>query len=234
MSAVEGVVLGHGIAVEPGESPQRIAVGDSFGQFTVVPILHTHQDQRKDRLLGSQSSTSGLRFLQTVIELLTDGLHQSSIPCYESQDLFQHRIKVNALADELQIGEADLRIGGSHAGSFTELPAKKGPLGMAIQTRIGQNLRRDERAIHREQDSENQTTDRVAGRHTSWRPIAAVQRLRQSDVPVQSDAASQARSLLSNQLHLERQEQIAVCPRRRCRGGQPPVGELSSTARTGR
>jgi len=106
-------------------------------------------------------------------------------------------------------------------------------LGMEILTRIGQNLRRD-RAIHREQDSKNQTADRGVGRHTPRRSIATVQRLRQPDVPVQSHAAGQARSLLSNQLHLEGQEQIAVCPRRRCRGGQPPVGELSSTARSGR
>src|SRR5687768_10308964 len=87
-----------------------------------------------------------------------------------------------------------------------------GMVGTEILTRFGQNLRRDERAIHRGQDSKNQTADRGAGRHTPPRSIAAVQRLRQSDVPVQSDATGQARSLLPNQLHLEGEEQIAVCP----------------------
>ena len=69
-----------------------------------------------------------------------------------------------------------------------------GPLGMEILTRIGQNLVRDERAVPANPDSENQTADRGVGRHTARGPIAAVQRLRQSDPGRRVVAAANARA----------------------------------------
>src|SRR5258708_7191074 len=91
-----------------------------------------------------------------------------------------------------------------------------------------------ERATHRGKESEKQKTKHEDEWQTPPRPCAAKPPPRETPAAARRDAARQARSLLSNQLHLEGQEQIAVCPRRRCRRGQPPVGELSSTARTGR
>ena len=37
VGAVEGVMLGHGMAVELGESSQRVPIGDAFRQLPIVP-----------------------------------------------------------------------------------------------------------------------------------------------------------------------------------------------------
>src|SRR5437763_264915 len=51
----------------------------------------------------------------------------------------------------------------------------------------------------REANSEDQTPDRRVGRLTARRPIPAIQCLRQSQLPVQSESTTQTRPVLSDQ-----------------------------------
>ena len=64
---VEGIMLGHGLAVETGELAQCISIINAFAQFTVIPVLVTHQNERAENLLRGQSTASGFWFLQTAV-----------------------------------------------------------------------------------------------------------------------------------------------------------------------
>jgi hypothetical protein len=143
MAAVEGIVLGHGIAVKVSELTQGVSIGDPFGQFPIVPIFDAHQNEGAQHLAGGEPVASGLRFFQALIELKSDGFQKFRMLVDEVGNLFQHRIELNALAAEFQIGERGLRMGGSHADSLNALPDTRGPFSlvlMDISEPIRQNL----------------------------------------------------------------------------------------------
>src|ERR1700693_5921738 len=56
--AVEGVVLGHAMAVEVGEGAQGIAIVDAFAQLAIVPVLDAHQDEGTQSLRGGDAAAS--------------------------------------------------------------------------------------------------------------------------------------------------------------------------------
>ena len=47
---LERIVLGHRLAVEFRGSAQRVAVGDQFAQFAIIPVLDAHPQQRAQHL----------------------------------------------------------------------------------------------------------------------------------------------------------------------------------------
>src|ERR1039458_2777911 len=63
--AVEGVVLGHAVAVEVGKAAQGIAVVDAFAQLAIVPVLDAHEDEGAQGLRGGDPVTSGVGVLQS-------------------------------------------------------------------------------------------------------------------------------------------------------------------------
>ena len=128
MAAVEGIMLGHGLAVKVSELTQGVSIGDAFGQFPIVPILDAHQNEGAQHLAGGEPVASSFRFFQALIELASDVFQKFRMLVDEVGNLFQHRIELNALAAEFQIGERGLRMGGSHADSLNTLPDTIGPL----------------------------------------------------------------------------------------------------------
>jgi len=48
---VEGIMLGHWLAVQIRELAQRVPVGDSFAQFAIVPVFDAQEDQGTKHLL---------------------------------------------------------------------------------------------------------------------------------------------------------------------------------------
>jgi hypothetical protein len=60
-AAVEGVMLGHLLAVEIGERSPRYAIGDAFAQLAIIPVLHPHQNQRAQHLRGGEAAATVVR-----------------------------------------------------------------------------------------------------------------------------------------------------------------------------
>src|ERR1017187_3172343 len=67
--AVEGVVLGHTMAVDIGKAAQGRAVVDAFAQLAIVPVLDAHEDEGAQVLRGGDPVTSGVG-VGGVVELL--------------------------------------------------------------------------------------------------------------------------------------------------------------------
>lgn len=103
----------HAPAVEIGEPPQAIAVGDPFAQFAIVPVLDPLQGERAQHLLGAQPVSSRGGVLQTALKILAHDLDQFGMPVDEVGNGLQHGIELHVLVQELQIGKADLGIGRS-------------------------------------------------------------------------------------------------------------------------
>jgi hypothetical protein len=53
--AVEGLVLGHWLAMKIRELTQRHSIGNAFTQFTVVPVLDALENERPQNLFRRQS-----------------------------------------------------------------------------------------------------------------------------------------------------------------------------------
>src|ERR1022692_2155024 len=86
--AVEGVVLGHTMAVEVGKAAQGIAVINAFAQLAIVRVLDAHQDEGAQGLRGGDAAASGVGVLQSARQILAHLLDQRAwssrnptIPC---------------------------------------------------------------------------------------------------------------------------------------------------------
>ncbi len=109
--AVERVVFRDHLARELREIPQRIAVGDPFAQFPIVPVLYAHQDQRSQDLRGGHALPSGGRFLEAPRQVAPHPVDEGRVRVEEGRDGLQGGLELNPLLAERQIGEADLGIG---------------------------------------------------------------------------------------------------------------------------
>ena len=107
---VERVVLGDPLAVEGGEVPQRVAVRDPFAQFPIIPVLHAHQDHRPEYLRSRQPCPSGRGLFQASSQIAPHAFNDGAMLVEEIRDALQGGLEADALFDELQIGETDLRI----------------------------------------------------------------------------------------------------------------------------
>jgi hypothetical protein len=117
--SIESIVLGNRLAMEVSEAPQGIPVGDALAQFAVVPVLDPHQGQRTERLLSRKPVASGVGLLQTFGQIASNLLDQFCVLVDEIRDRLQHGLQLDILAQELQIGKTELRLGGSaHFFSF--------------------------------------------------------------------------------------------------------------------
>ena len=117
--AVEGIVLGHALAVEVGKVAQRIAVVDAFAQLAIVPVFDAHQDEGAQGLGGGDSATSGVGVLQSARQILAHLLDQRGMVVQESEDALQEGIEVDAVVSQFEIGETELGLGDTGHALFS-------------------------------------------------------------------------------------------------------------------
>jgi hypothetical protein len=110
---IEGIVPGHSRAVKTSKATQAVSVGDPFAQFAIVPVLHPPEDQGPEGLRGGRPPASGLGVFQASFEILADSREDLWLIVQEFGDLLEPGIESDALANELEICEADSGIGGS-------------------------------------------------------------------------------------------------------------------------
>ena len=120
--AVEGVVFGNGVAVKVREVAQGVSIVNAFAQLAIIPVLHPHEDQGAEGLRGVDAAASGERFPQAPLEILADHLDGLAMLLQQVGDGLQGSIEVEALVEELQIGEGALGVGGSHVFSVNSIP----------------------------------------------------------------------------------------------------------------
>lgn len=103
-------MLGDRLAIEVSEAPQGIPIGDSLAQFTVVPVLDPHQGQRTERLLSRKPAASCVGLLEAGRQIASNLLDQFCVLVDEIRDRLQHGLKLDVLAQKLQIGKTQLRV----------------------------------------------------------------------------------------------------------------------------
>ena len=113
---IESVVLGYAPAVKTRESAQRVSVSDSFAEFPIVLVLHSHQDQRPKHLGRGHGRAAGGRLFQTPLKILAHRLDDLWPMIEEVGDPLENRVEIDPLSEKLQISEADLRLGESCHG----------------------------------------------------------------------------------------------------------------------
>jgi len=113
---IESVVLGYAPAVKTRESAQRVSVSDSFAKFPIVPVLHSHQDQRPKHLRRGHGRAAGGRLFQTPLKILAHRLDDLWPMIEELADPLENWVEIDPLSEKLQISEADLRLGDSCHG----------------------------------------------------------------------------------------------------------------------
>jgi len=242
--SVEGIVFGNGLAVESREAAQRVPVSDALAQFAIIPALDPHESQRPEDLLGGQAASPCSWPFEPSLEIAPHPFHDLRMLVYEMRDPLQNGIELDALAHELEVGEADLRIGCSrHVDSFIKLSTVEcqsesdrtgvWPDSYFFASRPKSSEHEDTTRISGTEDREAQGGDRGPGGPAPGCDVATVQHMRQSEVSVQSDSADQARSLSSGELYLARQEHDAIGPERGCRGGQTAITKLPTAPKAG-
>src|SRR3984957_7422856 len=107
-AAAERIVLGYPITVEVGKLTQHQSVGDPFAQFTIVPVLDAHENQRAQNLLRRQSTATAPRLLQTSPQNPPDTLDKLLLIVKEFGNGLQQRLQTHALPHQLKVGKADL------------------------------------------------------------------------------------------------------------------------------
>jgi len=107
-AAVEGVMLGHRIAVEIGELTQRQAVGDPLAQLAIIPVLEAHQHQRAQHLRRRQAATAASGLLQTAHQIAPHPLDHLMLAVEETGNRLQQRLQAQALPNQFDIRKADL------------------------------------------------------------------------------------------------------------------------------
>ena len=113
---IESVMLGYAPAVKTRESAQRVSVSDSFAEFPIVPVLHSHQDQRTKHLRRGHGRAAGGRLFQTPLKILAHRLDDLWPIIEEVGHPLENRVEIDPLSEKLQISEADLRFGDSCHG----------------------------------------------------------------------------------------------------------------------
>ena len=108
--AIEGIVLGHGMAVEPGKAAQGVAIVDTLAQLAVVPVLDAHERQRTQGLLRGDAVASGVRLCQAPVQIQAHEFDESGMLLQEAGDALQTGIEVNPQTLQLEIGKAELGI----------------------------------------------------------------------------------------------------------------------------
>src|SRR6516165_151873 len=107
-SAVEGIVLGHGLAIEVRKGAQGIAVLDAFAPLAIVPVLDAHEHKRAPGLRRGTPVAAGVGVLQPAHQILAHWLDPRGWVVQEGEDALQQRVEMNALASEFKIGKAEL------------------------------------------------------------------------------------------------------------------------------
>ncbi len=240
--SVEGIVFGDGLAVESREPAQRVPVSDALAQFAIIPVLDPHESQRAEYLLGSEPASPCRGFLELALEIATHTFDELRMLIDEVRDGLQDGLELDALAHELEVGEADLGIGRSrHIDSFIRLSiidcqpesdrAHVWPDSYFFASRPESSEHENTARISGAENREDQGGDRGSGGPAPGCDVTTVQHMRQSEVPVQSDSADQAWPLSSGELYLARQEHDPVCPEGRRTRGQTAVTELSAPSK---
>ena len=109
--AVEGIVLGNGVAIEKRKGAQGEAIVDALAQVAVIPILDAHENQRAQGLRGRDAVAPSVGLFQAAFQILAHELDQSRMLLQKVSDELQSGIEVHTQTLQLEIGEAELRDG---------------------------------------------------------------------------------------------------------------------------
>src|SRR6202051_5352992 len=71
-AAVEGVMLGHLLAVKISERSQRYSIDDAFAQLAIIPVLHPHQNQCAQHLRRGEARATMVRLFEATHEITPD------------------------------------------------------------------------------------------------------------------------------------------------------------------
>jgi hypothetical protein len=107
-AAVEGVMLGHLLAVEIGELTQRYSVGDTFAQFAIIPVLHPHDNEGAQCLRRGEATPALIRPLEAAHQIAPHSFEQRRLLIEKITDRLQQRLKPHALPPQFEIGKAHL------------------------------------------------------------------------------------------------------------------------------
>src|SRR5580704_8070283 len=107
-AAVEGVMLGHLLAVEIGEPAQRYSIGDAFTQLAIIPVLQAHQNERAQRLRRGEAAATLVRLIQAAYQVAAHPLDRRRLLIEKITDRLQQRLKPYALPQQFEIGKAHL------------------------------------------------------------------------------------------------------------------------------
>ena len=120
--AVERVVLGHGLAVEGREAPQRVAVGDALAQFAQIPGLDPLEHEGAEDLGGAQARRAPCRGrLSPRTRSWWTSVTSSSCASRKSARACRVALKRDALDLQFEIGEAEGRRPRPHGARSTPL-----------------------------------------------------------------------------------------------------------------
>ena len=107
-AAVEGVMLGHLLAVEIGERSQRYSIGDAFAQLAIIPVLQAHQNECAQHLYRGEAMATVVRLPEAAHQIAAHPFDQRWLLIEKIADRLQQRLKPNALPQQFEIGKAHL------------------------------------------------------------------------------------------------------------------------------
>jgi hypothetical protein len=112
-SPMESVMHRDALAVKTSELAQGVPVGNPLAQFPIVTVFNPHENQRAHHLRRCYPATAPVGFFQVSLEIFSDPLDDVGMIGEELGDPLENRVEIDPLGEELQISEADLRVGGS-------------------------------------------------------------------------------------------------------------------------
>jgi len=113
---IECVVLGYAPAIKTTESAQRVSIGNPLAQVPIVTVLNPHENQGAHHLRRSHARAPHVGFFQTPLKIFSNQLYDLWMVVEDLTDPLENRVEIDPLGEELQISEADLRLGESCHG----------------------------------------------------------------------------------------------------------------------
>src|SRR5467141_1303074 len=99
---------GTGRQIEVCELAQCASIGNPLAQFTIVPVLDAHQNQRAQDLLRRQAAATGLGVLQAPYQIAADLLDHVFLIVKKIGNGLRQRLKAQTLTHQFPIGKTDL------------------------------------------------------------------------------------------------------------------------------
>ena len=102
-------MFGNAAAVKTCEPAQRVSVGDSLSEFSIVPALDSHKNERAKDCVGVMAVRPCLASSDPTEDLANE-LNHLRLIVEELGNSLENGVEVNALGEKLHVGEVDLGV----------------------------------------------------------------------------------------------------------------------------